>query len=700
MSNALKIRLWDIESNGLLEDVSKIHVIVIHDIHAGWYRRYNEKDHGKDFVKKAKACLMESDLICGHNIINYDIPVLDKLGGFSFPKERVLDTLVMSRLLYSNLKDIDTVYLRRGVLPGRLFGSHSLEAWGYRTGVMKDEYQGDPAIEDLEERKARKWEYWNQAMDDYCEIDVQATRAIFDKFITNEYYFAVADTDLKSYLGKVEAVQLEHQVAWLMAKQQRNGFPFDTKGAGELYATLAARRQELLTQVVDTFGSWYKPKGGTEQFRHPRTGKPLPKYPMVKYPKTGELYLKNGKTLSKTPYFKDAPYTPVEWVTFNPGSREHIAKVLMDRGWVPTEFTDTGKPQIDEEVLAECRVPDEAAQAAIELIAEYMLVVKRIGQIAEGDNAWLRHDRDGFIHGSVNPNGAVTGRATHAFPNIAQVPSAGALYGPECRAMFGAKHFRHVWPEAIQVGTDMSGIELRCLGHFMARFDEGAYIDVLLNGDIHWLNVQSLGLVPKGTQRDKDNHQHDAYRNNAKTFIYAFLYGAGDAKIGTITGGGKDEGKRLKTNFMAATPAIADLRASIEHTLVESQKWVAGEMQVKWKRKWLRGLDGRKLHVRSAHSALNTLLQSAGALTAKKWIVRLEELLLEAGYKHGTGKDDDFFFMAWVHDEVQICCRNRAIAEDVSKFSSQAIKEAGEFFNFRCLLEAEAKIGDSWLECH
>lgn len=704
----LKVRFFDLESNGLLphqtrpgsEPLDRVHCLVIHDMEAGWYRRFR-KNKTEDSIKDGLALLADSDLIIGHNVISYDIPALAHLYGFSFPKERVLDTLVMARLIYSNVKDLDVSAMRRGKIPGRLFGSQSLEAWGYRTGTMKDEYDGDPAITCDKTRREQKWVEWNQSMDDYCVQDVKATRALFDLLVSDQHYFPPGEVE-SSWGEPIEAVKLEHRISWVMTQQERNGFPFDERGAGALYAELAGRRQELLEKLVKTFGSWWAPKGGTSPFLHPRTGMPLKKYPLVKYPKTGSLFLKDGKTLSKTPYFEGSPFTPIELIQFNPGSRDHIAKVLMENGWEPTEFTETGKPVVDEETLSGARVDDPKKQAAIDLIAEYMLVVKRLGQLAEGDNAWLKLvHADGRIHGSINPNGAITGRATHSFPNIAQVPSGGALYGPQCRALFGAKHWRHVWPQAIQVGTDASGLELRCLGHFMARFDDGKYIDVLLNGDIHWLNVQSLGLVPPGTARDKSSAVHDGYRNNAKTFIYAFLYGAGDAKIGEITNGGKEAGKTLKNNFMAATPAIADLRESIERALVESSKWVAGKQQVKWKRKWLKGMDGRKLHVRSPHSALNTLLQSAGALACKLWAVETIRILEEVhGLKQGHTRDCDFMLCAWVHDELQLIAKDEATAKLIESASAEAMKFAGEFFQFRCPLETEAKLGDSWLECH
>lgn len=694
-----KVRLFDIETNGLMkysvipglteaEVVTKVHCIVIHDYHSNWYRRYRADIPGD--IEKALEVLMESDLLVAHNGIKYDIPVLELLyPHFKIDKKKVLDTLVLSRLLYADIKDRDNALLRKGILPGKLYGSHSLKAWGYRVGLAKGAYG--------EEENA--WAVLNDEMVDYCELDVQVTRKVLDKMFENAHYF---DPDL-SYTQY--AVRLEHDVAWTLAQQERNGFPFNERGASSLYAELAGKRQQILDKVMATFGSWFVAKGGKESFKHPRTGAPLLKYPNVIYPKTGALFTKSG-TLAKTPYFEGRPYTPVEHVVFNPGSRQHIAKVLQDRGWVPTEFTETGQPKVDEETLAEAaeNLPEDV-RGDVKLIAEYLLLVKRLGQIAEGDNAWLKLCNNGFIHGSVNPNGAVTGRATHAFPNIAQVPSGTALYGPECRALFGVEHIRKTlpgWAQAVQVGTDASGLELRCLGHFMAKFDGGAYIKAILEGDVHWTNVEALGLVPKGTKRIKEgpgHEEHDSFRGYAKTFIYAFLYGAGDEKIGSIIpGGDKAKGKELKKKFMEGTPAIADLRATLEELLVESQKWVDGVAQVKWKRRWIKGLDGRKIAIRSPHAALNSLLQSAGALLCKAWVARTEELLIARGLKHGW--DGDFAYMAWVHDEMQIAARTPEIAAIIAECSQEAMRWAGDLFKFRCLLDTESKIGDNWRDCH
>lgn len=700
----------DIEANNLLEKVTQFHCGVIYDYSMDEYVSYRPWDFSA-YLDALEAEVARGGLIVFHNGHKYDAPALTKLAKlqlnreFHLPRENVVDTLVLSRLLFANIKDTDMALLRSGKLPGKRFGSHALEAWGYRLGEMKGEYKDDfkKLLEEQGEDyvDGAEWISFNEPMMDYNVQDVVVTKALLEKLLSDKHYFpaGIDFTDVGEttfWSESCEAVWLEHRAAWLLAKQERNGFPFNTKAIEELYVELAGRRSELLQTLTDTFGTWYQPKGGTELFLHPRTGKPLGKYPRVKYPKQGAIYKKpknkaqrEGREpceLDTRDYVEGAPYTPVEHVVFNPSSRDHIALKLKEAGWVPTEFTEKGAPKVDDEVLEHVRVEDPEKQRCIDLIKEYLMIQKRIGQAAEGDKAWLRYvQEDGKIHGSVNPNGAVTGRATHSFPNLGQVPGVRSPYGEPCRAAFGAEHHLDglTGKPWVQAGIDASGLELRCLAHFMSKYDNGAYADVILNGDIHTVN-QTAAELPT--------------RDNAKTFIYGFLYGAGDEKIGQIVGAGKERGKELKKKFLENTPAIAALREGIQQTLVESSRWVAGEQKVKWKRRWIKGLDGRKVHVRSPHAALNTLLQSAGALICKLWIVETEELLLKAGLKHGW--DGDFAYMAWVHDEIQVACRTPEIAQQVIDIAQQAMRNVGDHFKFRCRLDTEGKMGPNWAVCH
>lgn len=576
----------DIETNGLLNNVTKFWCAWIYDNVSEQWKSYTDLE---EYVSDLNYYGNNGYNLVFHNGCKYDIPVIKKLLGRSLafnPRDCVVDTLVLARLVYSNIKDIDMGLMRSGKLPKNLYGSHSLKAYGYRLGELKGTYG----------EQENAWDAFTPEMLAYNKQDVEVTLQLYKKLVS------------KGYPHK--AVQLEHEIAWVMAKQERNGFVFDKTKAIELYSYLSGIRQDLYDRLVEAGGSWKVYKGD--------------KVYKKDNPKKG---IKAG-----------VAYPQYEEVTFNPNSRQHIAHVLQEQGWNPPELTPTGVPKVDEETLKTAKgIP------ITKDILEYLLINKRIAQLAEGDNAWLKlmiDDDDGYtrIHGSVNPNGAVTGRASHSYPNVAQVPAGRSPYGKECRSLFGVPEG---WYEA---GIDASGLELRCFGAFLFPYDNGAYIEEILNGDIHTHNQKMAGLPT---------------RDNAKTFIYGFLYGAGDAKLGEIVGGDSADGKRLKDKFLKSVPAIKHLRSSIDKALVESSEWVGNVNRVKWRKRkhpdnpsldathHIVGLDGRLVYVRSPHSALNTILQSAGALVCKKWVCFVEQNMRKAGYKHGW--DGDFALMGWVH---------------------------------------------------
>lgn len=617
-----RYRLFDIESDGLLDSITKIHVLVIRD-----HQTKETFTFTKENMRDGLKMLMEDGyIIVGHNVINYDVPALKKIyPDFHVPEERVLDTIVLTRLIYTDLPDTDGKLIDKGILPKNMFKRQSLESWGYRLGEMKGEYKDwfKQNCKDLgiKYESGMEWLEVNQQMIDYCVQDVHVTHKLFEKILAENY--------------SEESIELEHQVAWLMSQQERNGFYFDEEAAGKLYADLIKQRTTVEDQLVHTFGSWFK---HGKQF--------VPK-----------------KDNKKQGYSSGVPFTKVEKVTFNPGSRAHIAERLTKLyGWKPIEFTPSGQPKVDEVVIGRLDYPP------CKLLTEYLMIQKRCGQIAEGDGAWLKYAREGKIHGRITTGGAVTGRATHSNPNLSQVPANDKPYGKECRALFGVPNG---W---ILVGADASGLELRCLGHFMAKYDGGKYAKSVVEGknedgtDVHTLNQKAAGLPTRGM---------------AKTFIYAFLYGAGDAKIGLIIGKGAAAGKLLKARFLKQTPALAKLIDAVRKAA---------------RRGYLIGLDGRKLYVRSSHAALNTLLQSAGAILCKKWLVLLEESLRAKGLKHGW--NGDYAFCMWSHDEVQIACRTPEVAEIIKEAATHCVTKAGEHFKFRCPLAGESKTGTNWMETH
>lgn len=327
---------------------------------------------------------------------------------------------------------------------------------------------------------------------------------------------------------------------------------------------------------------------------------------------------------------------------FNVGSRKQIAERLEGVGVKFKQKTEKGAIIVNEKVLEGIDVPEAKT------IYEYLLLQKRAAQI----DSWLTHEKDGRVHGRVITNGAVTGRMTHHSPNLAQVPSVSAPYGRECRSFWAV-------PEGHKlIGCDASGLELRMLAHYMR--DE-RYTNEILSGDIHTANMKAAGLTD---------------RNQAKTFIYAFLYGAGAAKIGQIVGGGYREGQQLIDSFLRNTPALAKLREKVAtHS--------AGGT--------LPGLDGRRLRVRSEHAALNTLLQGAGAVVMKQALVLLSESLNQYNIPHKL--------VANVHDEFQIEVPEN-FADVVGKAAVRAIRNAGDVLDLRCPLDAEYNVGNNWAETH
>ncbi len=327
---------------------------------------------------------------------------------------------------------------------------------------------------------------------------------------------------------------------------------------------------------------------------------------------------------------------------FNVGSRKQIAERLEGVGVKFKIQTEKGAIIVNEKVLEGIDIPEA------KMIYEYLMLQKRASQI----DSWLTHEKDGRVHGRVITNGAVTGRMTHHSPNMAQVPSVSAPYGRDCRSFW-------IVPEHHKlVGCDASGLELRMLAHYMR--DEN-YTNEILSGDIHTANMKAAGLTD---------------RNQAKTFIYAFLYGAGPAKIGQIVGGGYKEGQKLTDSFLRNTPALARLRERVS-------KFSAGGT--------LPGLDGRRIRVRSEHAALNTLLQGAGAIVMKQALV----LMVESLDKYAI----PYKLVANVHDEFQIEVPEN-FADVVGKAAVRAIKNAGEVLDLRCPLDAEYNVGNNWAETH
>ena len=460
------------------------------------------------------------------------------------------------------------------------------------------------------------WTALTPEMVGYCQQDCRVTERLYEVLV-----------DKLTPFGD-ESIDLEHNVQNSIVKQIDNGWTLDQRRAFDLLAELQEKQNELEDMVRKVFI-------------------PLPTFLKVvkpKYKKDGNLSSVGLKFLGDLWVHVGGDFSRVDFPEFNLGSRRQIGRYLQYFGWKPDKFTETGQPIVDEKVLENVTDIPEA-----QLIANYLLVQKRIAQV----QSWVDAvEADGRVHGQVNAIGAVTGRMTHSSPNMAQVPAVYSPYGKECRSCW-------VVPEGYKlVGVDASGLELRMLAHYMG---DQEYTNEILNGDIHSANQSAAGL---------------ASRDQAKTFIYAFLYGAGDAKIGSIVGGSSTVGKRLKDKFLENTPALAELRDRVSTAAA---------------RGFLRGLDGRRLWIRSEHAALNTLLQAAGAVVMKKALVIFEDYAKQWKL--------DYRMVGNIHDEVQMEVAEKD-AQNAGYLMVESIKAAGVAFDMRCPLDGEYKIGLSWADTH
>jgi DNA polymerase I len=611
--------ICDIETNGLLHELDRVHCIVLRDVTTGEVHSCADQD-GYLPLQRALDLVSKADQLVGHNLINFDMRALKKVypGLKLNPDCDIVDTLILSRVLWPELEPVDDQKFAH--IDKKYRGRHSLAAWGERLGVakikFKEEQKKDPDVTNV-------WAEWSKSMQTYCEGDTLVSLKLHEYFLTQEL-------DPRCHA-------LEHEFAKVMALQEECGFPFNEKAAFALVNTLKARRAELDSKLQEVFPPI------VEERISPKTGRPL----------------KSKVTV------------------FNPASRPQTADRLRELyPEITFEETEKGNPKVDDDVL---EILGERYPEA-KLLGEYQLLNKRLGQLADGKEAWLKHCRlygDGRIHGQVVTNACISGRCSHRSPNMAQVPSVGHAFGAECRALFYA-------PDGwLLVGTDASGLELRALGAWLAHFDGGEYAKLVSTEsfDIHTYNAKLFGIF------DGDGDIPKATRDLSKRLIYALLYGAGAKKVGSvidISAAEQDQyeiGKRTIDTFYRNLPAIKKLKDKIDERITTKG--------------YLIGIDGRHLQIRSRHSALNQLLQSTGAISVKKATTILYNDLSQAGLRWGI----DYAFVAHVHDEIQALVKPEYI-QAFKDMSIDSFRKSGEYFNLRCPFTGEAREGKNWMETH
>lgn len=637
---------WDLESNGLLDVLDRIWVLSIGNERTDETVTYTDHDPAypslaEGFKRLSNHLKNNTDAkghtrrcTIAHNGINFDRKAVFKTHGVVIPHTAIYDTMVMGRL-----RD-----------PERL-GGHKLESYGIEMGILKGVYNDG-------------WDHYNENMRSYCAQDVVVTLALFRK--------------LKSVLTWGESCELEHLVFFLIDLQMENGFRLDVRGGVRLAAEIDQERQALIAELQRAFPPMYVGAG-------------------TKTPKKSINY----KATEKRPAYsvvEGAPFTEIVLQEFNPGSEYHVDRRLFRKYGYRLPTTDKGNPNMTEAVLKKLHYPEAA------LLVKFSRSEKRWSQLAgppklnkatgkQTGGGWLHHaDDEDRVHGYVNSNGAVTGRMTHRMPNSANIDK-----DPKMRALWIP---RDGWK---LVGCDAEGLELRVLAHYLARYDGGILMRQLLEGD-KTLGTDAHSVNKKNTDL--------ASRDGAKTLLYGSLYGAGDEKAGNIwiadwRESGKPEsewpawafdiGKRTGARRLKSAAAIGKVVKARLINGIKGFKQLKDDIAAAAKeRGWLKGIDGRRIRVRFAHAALNTLLQGTGAIVMKKALVLYHQEITET---HGLVHGIDFGYCANVHDEVQQETKPEQAERCGSTFRS-SITRAGEHFNFRCRLDGAFDIGTNWHETH
>ena len=513
------------------------------------------------------------------------------------------DVPVLERLLHTDFSGIqveDTMIMSMIDNPARE-GGHSLASWGERFRFSKGDHED--------------WSKFSQEMLEYCVRDVE---------ITTQLYLQLREK-VDRYR---DALELEYAIKKSCAKQERDGWYFDIEGAYKLLPTLDHELREAEFEVQSKFVPlpvWVKKNPVKNKFKKDGTRTQA-------YEKEVALECHTNEA-GEYGYFD---YQPIKL-----GSRKQIAMHLMHYGWKPSIYTEAGNVVVDEKTLADVEIPEA------KLILRYLMLQKRRSQVQSWIDAY--NEDTHCIHGRVHTIGTVTNRMSSSNPNLQQVTASSKEFGEEMRSLFA------VHPNKVLVGADLSGLELRCLAHYM---NDPAYTEEILSGDIHTANQKAAGLNT---------------RNEAKRFIYAYLYGGGDKLIGEIVGGNSTDGKNIKQQFLDNTPALATLRTRVEAAS---------------KRGYIKALDGRRIKIRSAHSALNFLLQSAGSIIAKRaWVIFHEKCKLP------------YTQLGVIHDEIQIECAPEH-ADEIGKAVVDAMEATTEYYNLRCPITGEYQVGETWAQTH
>ena len=513
------------------------------------------------------------------------------------------DFPVLEKLWNIEIKNkVDTLVLSRLFNPDRS-GGHSLGAWGNRLGFRKIDFN--------------KFDEYSEEMREYCEQDVYITVQLYRHLLQESIDFSQ------------QSIELEHDIADIISRQSRYGFYLDQKKAVDLLVETQSKADTIKSNIKKYFAPKVK----------------VIRDDLPKYTKSGDI----SKVGLRQFQYKDiaGPFWSIEFEEFNPASHKQVVERMEEAGWKPTEFTPKGSPKVSEANLA--TLPDTAPEPAKKL-SEWKMLETRWKTV----ESWLNAlGNDGRVHGKVFSLGAVTGRMTHADPNMANIVAVYKPYGQQSRECWTVPN-----NDYRICGMDAQGLELRMLAHYMK---DDAYAEEVVNGDPHTVTMQALDIDDRAL---------------AKTFIYAFLYGASPSKLGSILNLSQSQGGVIRQRFLNNMPSLQNLLARVEQVA---------------DRGYIRGIDGRRLYVRSSHAALNTLLQGGGAILCKQWSICMDRAIEKERLRAKL--------VNTIHDELQFEV-HRQDADRVAELAQSSIREAGHLLKLRVQMDAEAKIGFSWADTH
>jgi len=571
------IAFIDIETDAL--DAKKIHVCCVKRVTDKEVYVYKDSD-------KFKKETTDIDKFIGHNIVDFDAPILNRIWNTKLTIDKLFDTLILSQILSPQRE-----------------GGNSLKVWGVRLGFDKMDFDN--------------FEHFSEEMVTYCKNDVILTEKLYNKLTKDKEQYKFSD----------KSIELEHKIRDVIRKQTEYGFYLDEQKAHTLYIETKSKADKIKTDIKKEL----RPKPVVD------------KEVKLKYKKDGSI-----SKVGLRGYDISGDCTLFNYREFNLDSPKQIVERMTEFGWKPVDFTPKGTPRVTENNLA--TLPNNAPDVA-KKVAEWKMLETRWKTI----NSWLDNlGDDGRVHGRVQTLGTVTGRMSHSDPNMANIISVRKPYGYESRACWTVKDNT----KKCLVGMDAQGLELRMLAHYMG---DPSYSTIVVDGDPHSENQRKAGL---------------ATRDMAKTFIYAFLYGAGVAKIGKIVNGSSKDGIALKKRFLKNLPSLQKLIDKVQKAA---------------QRGHVRGLDGRRIFIRHQHASLNSLLQGAGAIVCKQWSIFMDKAI--------QSERLNAHLVNTIHDELQYEV-DKNHATRIIELADSTMQDVGKFFNMRVRLNAEARQGNNWAETH